>query len=215
MIYVNGETENHRAEVLSDLANIVKRIENDNKKANERVAVYIDIANIEASLCDIMDGAAIDYPGLVDHLVGERTLVAAYVFDACRGDDFRQRRMKKVTSNPKFRPIMLRYDPNRQEQKGVDMAMGLRMYDEAVRDIYDVAVIVSGDADFIPAMEFIQRAGKRAEASAFRMSANGEIECASDAYVPIDDLSVICLTGTAKHTEKTTNTIVKRTRVVA
>ncbi|MDR3282354.1 MAG: NYN domain-containing protein [Candidatus Methanoplasma sp.] len=187
------------------------------RNETDRVMVFIDIANIEASLNENgKNGSTVDYKGLVEQIVGSRTLAAAYVFDACCGEDSRLRRMRRVTGNPGFRPVMLRYNPNKSEQKGVDMAMGLKMFDEASKDRFDTAVVVSGDADFIPAMEYVQAAGKMVETAAFSWSANDDIRSASDAYTVLDDLCIICLKETHAHyTEGATMHSAQKTRMVA
>jgi uncharacterized LabA/DUF88 family protein len=185
-------------------------------KCCERVMVYIDLANIEASLDEKMkSGYTVDYPTLVDCLNENRTLVAAYVFDACVGEDKRSKRMKKITGNSGFRPVMLRHVSGRTEQKGVDMAMGIRMYDEAVKDRFDTAIVVSGDADFIPAMEYVQNAGKRVEVATFSWSANEDLKYASDSYTIIDDLPIICMKGIQSSTKNVSATVSEKARGIA
>lgn len=46
-------------------------------------------------------------------------------------------------------------------EKGVDVALACDLVDLARRDGYDVAYLISGDADFVPAVEIVRSIGKR------------------------------------------------------
>lgn len=50
---------------------------------------------------------------------------------------------------------------NNSEEKGVDTRLSVQMLDLAVNNAYDVAAIISHDADMIPSVEFVQNRGKR------------------------------------------------------
>lgn len=67
----------------------------------------------------------------------------------------------------------LKYTPSRWEggrvvdwdarEKGIDVLLALGMVTGALRDEFDVAVLVSSDTDLVPALEQVIEAGKRAE----------------------------------------------------
>lgn len=46
-------------------------------------------------------------------------------------------------------------------EKGVDTTIVIELLQYAIDNIYDKALLVSGDADFIPAIEYIQQKGKQ------------------------------------------------------
>ncbi len=50
---------------------------------------------------------------------------------------------------------------NNTEEKGVDTRLSVQMLDLAVNNAYDIAVIISHDADMIPAVQFVQSRGKQ------------------------------------------------------
>jgi hypothetical protein len=52
-------------------------------------------------------------------------------------------------------------------EKGIDVLIALAMVTGAVRDEYDVAVLMSVDTDLVPALEQVRDAGKRAEVAAW------------------------------------------------
>ncbi len=50
---------------------------------------------------------------------------------------------------------------NSTEEKGVDTRLSVQMLDLAVNGAYDVAALISHDADMTPAVQFVQARGKR------------------------------------------------------
>jgi uncharacterized LabA/DUF88 family protein len=53
-------------------------------------------------------------------------------------------------------------------EKGIDVRIALDMAMGAVRDTYDVAVLVSADTDLVPALEVVLEVGKRVEVASWR-----------------------------------------------
>lgn len=47
----------------------------------------------------------------------------------------------------------------RTVEKGVDTSIATELFHYALDNVYDTAVLVSGDSDFVPAIEYIQRRG--------------------------------------------------------
>lgn len=45
-------------------------------------------------------------------------------------------------------------------EKGVDTSIAIELFQFAIDNVYDKALLVSGDADFIPAIDYIQQRGK-------------------------------------------------------
>jgi len=65
---------------------------------------------------------------------------------------WRERFLYRTPDEKDSRPII---------EKGSDVRVALLMYEGAVRDRYDVAVLVASDADFGPAVEMVRALGKR------------------------------------------------------
>jgi len=74
-------------------------------------------------------------------------------------------------------------------EKGVDVALVIDFLSLAWENAYDVAIIVSGDADFVHAIEKVKAKGKRVEVVSFKDSISGEIRRVSDTpFVNLDDI---------------------------
>ena len=51
----------------------------------------------------------------------------------------------------------------------------------------DVIVIISGDGDFAPLVEYLKNQGRQVEAIAFGRSASSELKKAADDFVDLDE----------------------------
>lgn len=72
-------------------------------------------------------------------------------------------------------------------EKGIDTAIVVDLIQHAADKTYDRAVLVSGDADFVPAVEFIQRSGTQVIHAHFRNQANQLMNACWD-HIFFDDL---------------------------
>lgn len=59
----------------------------------------------------------------------------------------------------------------RTVEKGVDTSIAIELFHYALENVYDKAILISGDADFVPAVEFIQRTGKQVIHAGFKNQA--------------------------------------------
>ncbi|MDO5862513.1 MAG: NYN domain-containing protein [Thermoplasmata archaeon] len=164
---------------------------------DDRVMVFIDVRNVMGSVK--MDSAfsRLDFGALTMRLKGQRQLVAAYVFDGVgsfvNGVD-RTKKFHDFLRYSGFRVVERdSYDSETREQKEVDVAMACKMVVHALNDHYDVAIVVSGDRDFVPAVSEVQAAGKRVEVASFSNSASDELIRAADVYHRLDSEPVLSL----------------------
>lgn len=162
-----------------------------------RVMVFIDYRNIyQAARYMEAQGFRMDLYRLTQILVGERDLVGAYVFDS------RWKYTKKSDPNvllhdklrdDGFRVIARESLKKIEEtgeviQKEVDVSLACEMLEHALMNHYDIAIVVSGDEDFVPAMQKVQSAGKRVEVAAFNSAYNIECKRVADVYYTLDDI---------------------------
>jgi len=67
---------------------------------------------------------------------------------------------KDLIRDAGFYPEVFKRPQNTRESKGVDIALTIDMLRGAYMDLYDVAVLVTGDGDYIPVVREVQRVGK-------------------------------------------------------
>lgn len=87
--------------------------------------------------------------------------------------DFRGRRIRAYDRDPA--------DPFEPREKCVDIALAASMlYYAAIPQVYDIAIAVIGDQDYVPVLQHVRRLGKRVAISSIRGS------CSQDYADPID-----------------------------
>ncbi len=176
------------------------------KSDTGRVMVFVDVRNVVKGLQKTMEGfSRVDFEAMVEELVGKRELVAAYAFDGMpnpknpdAGTAFH-----KHLQNEGFRlRVRDSYDSENHAQKQVDMAMGIEMVLQARQNSFDVAIIVSGDSDFVPALEAMQAMGKTVEVAAFHSSCGAPLRRGADIYTKLDSLPIVIVDPPAAEEEE-------------
>ena len=164
----------------------------------DRVMVFIDGSNVLNRLRDLGQRINLDYGKFVAKLAGERRLVRAYYYGA-RVDQTREpeqyRRQQGFYYNlekiPRFELRMGRlvYPPSagaRPNEKGVDVKLATDMLLHASRDNYDVAVLVSGDTDFVDVVQGVKDLGKNVEIALFDPKGSQALRIVADQVIEID-----------------------------
>lgn len=162
--------------------------------SSERVMVFIDVRNINKS-CDYKDSDPyrIDYTAAVRELVGNRTLVAAYMFD---GQSDVAKPFHDSMSYRGFH-VVLRdaYEPTENRQKEVDVSMASTMLSQAYKHTFDTAIVMSGDRDFLPSMELIREEGMRVEVAAFKSAMSHKLVGGCDKYTDLCKIPLFSFFG--------------------
>ena len=168
---------------------------------NDKVMIFIDLRNVRKSV-EAAEARTfkLDLYSLAKQLTGSRELMAAYVFDARRFgmEDYAvpfHNLLKHLGFRMVIRESRDRLEQMGREQKEVDVAMACEMVVHALRDHYDVAVVVSGDRDFIPAIQHVQAAGKRVEVAAFEGSVSQEMRKAADRFYELEKMPLMTVSS--------------------
>ena len=77
--------------------------------------------------------------------------------------------------------------------------MACEILSHAYKDNYDVAIIVSGDRDFVPVMEHVQALGKIVEVASFNSCISSYSRMAADKYYSLSRMGIMCLEGYRGH----------------
>lgn len=73
------------------------------------------------------------------------------------------------------------------KEKGVDVSIAIDMAVMGLEDLFDVAILVSGDADFIPVVEFLTSRKKIVEVAQFQNAISWHLRRAVDSVFELDD----------------------------
>lgn len=169
----------------------------------KRVMVFIDFRNIYDSCRNFAgtDKVRMDLFRLTQILVGSRDLVGAYVFDASlkgASMDPETRRIHDKLSDIGFR-VMNRESMVKRDgdyvQKEVDVSLACEMLEHALLNHFDIAIVVSGDRDFVPVMQKVQAAGKRVEVAAFDNVYSDECKRTADVYYLLNDIPFLSMSS--------------------
>jgi len=158
------------------------------KHQDQRVGIFIDVQNLYHSAKNLYK-ARVNFKELVETLTSNRKLirVIAYVvktedtegesafFDALKQSGI-ELRMKDIQIFP-------------GGMKKADWDVGMAVDAIRMSNFLDVIVLVTGDGDFVPLVEYAKWGlGRIVEVAAFSRTTSSKIKEVADTFVPIEDL---------------------------
>lgn len=164
---------------------------------DERVVVFIDGSNLYMGLRQELPNTRIDMGRFAVKLCGAgRQLVRTYYYYAPvdQGDDpdlFRMQQpfLKALRNIPYFQVQLGRLERRSTGQymeKGIDVYLATDMLKYAYKDIYDTAIIVSGDGDFTYVVREVKDLGKHVENASLRNSRSMVLSQTCDRFTLLD-----------------------------
>ncbi len=143
---------------------------------SERVGIFIDGSNLYHSLEENCGRADLDFEGFVYKLLGGRSLFRTYYYNILQDGDRKpqgaqeqQKFFASLYSIPRLEVRLgtTKYRGDQLVEKGVDIMLATDLLQYAWDDLYDVAILVSGDGDFTYAVKAVKDTGKYVEIAAF------------------------------------------------
>jgi uncharacterized LabA/DUF88 family protein len=168
---------------------------------NERVTIFVDGSNLYHSLQTEFGRVRLDFIKLATALCQDRTLVRTYYYNAVvRREDGeeryrnQQRFFESLRQLPYFdlRLGRLERRGNTVVEKGIDVQIAIDMLRFAYTNSYDTAILVSGDADYVPAVEAVKEAGKHVELACLRSARSHHLRQVVDQVIPLNDIIPGC-----------------------
>ena len=155
------------------------------KHQEQRVAVFIDVQNMYHSARNLHD-ARVNFRAVVEAAVAGRKLIRsfAYVVRTKTGEEkaFFEALIKEGIET-RVKDLQEFYGGVKKADWDVGMAI------DAVRtaDIVDTLIIVSGDGDFLPLLDYLKGRGRRVEVVAFGRTASQKMKEAADDFLDIEE----------------------------
>lgn len=148
--------------------------------------MFIDVQNLYYSARNIY-GAKVNFREILKSALGNRKLIRAFAYVV---------RTKAGLEEPFFDALIKLGIETRvrdlQEfyggQKKADWDVGIVI--DAIKTSssgIDVIVLVSGDGDFVPLVEYLKNQGKRVEVLAFSKTCAGRLKETADEFVPLEE----------------------------
>ena len=167
---------------------------------NQRVGIFIDVQNLYHSAKNLYHGR-VNYRELIKHLVRDRQLIRgmAYVaksegiIEASRPEAGRATgseasffdALLKAGLELRMKDLQVYADGTKKGDWDVGMAV------DAIRmaSFLDVVILVTGDGDFLPLVDYLKWGmGRLVEIAAFQRSASARLQEVADLFVNIEDI---------------------------
>jgi len=164
----------------------------------ERVAIFIDGSNLYYSLKDLGINK-IDFQKLIQLLTKDNLLTSTFYYNASlnRGIDEKkyweqQKFFDALRKIPDFKVILCRMRKHNKDGeisfdvKGDDVHLAVDLVSGAYENLYDTAIIVSGDEDFVPAIQKARKLGKKIINAYFKSTSSNHLKHICDESICID-----------------------------
>ena len=167
------------------------------KHKNQRVAVFIDTQNLYHSAKNLYR-ANVNFGQVVKDALAGRSLIraVAYVITTESGDEKNFfEALAKVGIEAKTKPLQI----FGSGAKKADWGVGLAIDAVKLAPKVDAVIILSGDGDFIPLVEYLKtNEGCQVEIVAFGKSTSAKLIEAADEFTDLDDTPRKYLMGYGK-----------------
>jgi len=170
----------------------------------KRVVLFIDGSNFYYGLKSIYGESKelsnFNFLKFGEKLASENDLICVHYYNAPL--DYKnnpekyakqQKFFDKVKSTDKVKLILSRLQKRRIKGtdkdyyviKGDDIHLASDMIKEAYEDVYNISILVSGDGDFIPAVNIVQEKGKLVENAYFKQSLSWHLKQKCDKSIKL------------------------------
>ncbi len=176
--------------------------------SNQRVGIFVDVQNLYHSAKNLYH-SRVNYTELLKHLVGDRQLIRAMAYvvksegiEPQHGERTPVRGASAANSDISAEAAFF----EALEKAGLELRMkdlqifagGMKKADwdvgmavDAIRmsEFLDVIILVTGDGDFVPLIDYLKwGAGRVVEVAAFSRSASSKIKESADKFISIEDI---------------------------
>ena len=154
---------------------------------SKNVAVFVDVANIFYAAKAA--GVDIDYVTLLKAAIAGRDFVRAYAYTGLDPENENQRQFHSFLSRSGYKVVSkdIRKYGDGRIKANLDIELVVDMM-KLSRNL-DVAVVISGDGDFAPAIRAVQEMGVRVEVISFRGNTSSDLIEAADTFTDIIQLA--------------------------
>jgi len=150
---------------------------------SKNVAMFVDVANMYyAARGQDVD---VDYVALLKHATKGRDLIRAYAYTGLDPENENQRKFIDFLAKNGYKPVVkdIRKFGDGRMKANLDIELVVDLF--RLADRMDIAVIVSGDGDFAPAIKALQDKGVRCEVISFKPNTSSDLVAVADEFMDI------------------------------
>lgn len=192
---LRGNAEDGSVNGLVSINTLVDRLSgqiNDTSVGALRLGIFVDTANVSDRAHK--NPTVIDYSKLREHIVGDRRLVHARAYCAVY-DNYDLPIEKQKTVEPLWergfdivtKPVKVFADGSRKADLDLTLTIDIVRRIETI----DVLVLVSGDGDYVPLVDYVREKGVRVEVYSFVESLAKELRIAADQWYDLHALKEV------------------------
>lgn len=175
------------------------------KHKNQRVGVFIDAQNLYHSAKNLYS-SKVNFGTIMEDAIGERQLIRAmaYVITTESGEESTFfEALEKLGIETKTKDLQIFFGG----AKKADWDVGLAVDAIRLAPKLDTIIIVSGDGDFVPLVEYLQlNAGIQVEVVSFGKSSSSKLREATDDFMDLCENPKRYLLGSPKRRRTTRKT---------
>src|SRR5688500_3458813 len=145
--------------------------------------MFVDVANMYyAARGQDVD---VDYVALLKHATKGRDLIRAYAYTGLDPENENQRKFIDFLGKNGYKPVIkdIRKFGDGRMKANLDIELVVDLF--RLADRMDIAVIVSGDGDFAPAIKALQDKGVRCEVISFKPNTSSDLIAVADEFMDI------------------------------
>ena len=156
---------------------------------SKNVAVFVDVANIFYAAKAA--GIDIDYVTLLKSATAGRDFVRAYAYTGLDPENENQRQFHAFLARTGYKVVSkdIRKYGDGRIKANLDIELVVDMM--RMGDKLDIAVVISGDGDFAPAIAAVQQMGVRVEVISFRGNTSSDLIDVADVFIDITTVAKV------------------------
>lgn len=151
------------------------------KHKGQRVAVFIDVQNLYHSAKKLYN-AHVDFSKVVETAVSKRNLIRSFAY-VIRTKTGEEKNFFGALTNLGIETRIKDLQEFHGGFKKGDWDVGMAIDAVRMSVSVDAVVLVTGDGDFIPLIEYLKNHGKRVEVIAFEKSASAKLKDCADEFI--------------------------------
>jgi uncharacterized LabA/DUF88 family protein len=154
------------------------------KHKDQRVGVFVDVQNLYYSARKLYS-AKVNYKEILKQAVHSRKLIRAFAYvikaDVKEENNFFEA-LEKIGYDVRAKDLQIFYGGHKKGDWDVGIAMDI----VKLAPKLDVVVLVSGDGDYVPIVQYAQSSGCRVETIAFKKSSSSMLREAADEFYDLE-----------------------------
>jgi uncharacterized LabA/DUF88 family protein len=159
----------------------------------KRAMLFVDAQNLIRGASDFESGGLnYDIHKLVEAVASDHDLIRSYWFDSYRPGEYENKEnFFNFLETNGFRVEATELGGTKGDfnEKESDIRLATEVIAHGYNGSYDIAIIVTGDKDFIRAIQYVQDQGRIVEVVSFKDSMSGDLRRAADGYTHLDDIA--------------------------